>query len=569
LFSYRSLKSVNFIINKPNSVGMDFKGEIINVLKQETGQDVSLEVPPNPEMGDYSFPCFSLAKVFKKNPHEIAQDLVKKIPLSNVINKIEIKGAYVNFFVNKEVLSENILKGIIKSKNYGSLGVKKKILVEHTSINPNASPHVGRARNALIGDSIVRLLRHQGYDVETHYFVNDVGKQIAMLVLGAEGKKKVSFDDLLKLYIKINKQVEENPALEKKVFGLLRKLEKGDEKVKKKFKKVVDICIKGQAKIFSELGIKYDKYDYESDYLWSKKTIEILTKLDKTGKLFTDEEGRKVLNQEGYNLSMKSPVLVLTRADGTSLYPLRDLAYHVDKKQGDNIIVLGEDHKLYHQQLTAALELLKVHAPRAVHYSFVLLSEGKMSTRKGTVVLLEDFMKEALEKAALEIKKRHGAGKKENARKIAYGAIKYAILKVSSEKNVIFNWEQALNFEGDSGPYLQYAYARISSILRKYKGKVEERIDFSVLKSKEEIELIKSLGQFPDILKHATEELKPHIIASYLYNLSSQFSMFYNACPVLKAEENVKRARLVLIECVQKILKNGLGILGIDVLERM
>jgi arginyl-tRNA synthetase len=548
---------------------MDFKGEIINVLKQETGQDVSLEVPPNPEMGDYSFPCFSLAKVFKKNPHEIAQDLVKKIPLSNVINKIEIKGAYVNFFVNKEVLSENILKGIIKSKNYGSLGVKKKILVEHTSINPNASPHVGRARNALIGDSIVRLLRHQGYDVETHYFVNDVGKQIAMLVLGAEGKKKVSFDDLLKLYIKINKQVEENPALEKKVFGLLRKLEKGDEKVKKKFKKVVDICIKGQAKIFSELGIKYDKYDYESDYLWSKKTIEILTKLDKTGKLFTDEEGRKVLNQEGYNLSMKSPVLVLTRADGTSLYPLRDLAYHVDKKQGDNIIVLGEDHKLYHQQLTAALELLKVHAPRAVHYSFVLLSEGKMSTRKGTVVLLEDFMKEALEKAALEIKKRHGAGKKENARKIAYGAIKYAILKVSSEKNVIFNWEQALNFEGDSGPYLQYAYARISSILRKYKGKVEERIDFSVLKSKEEIELIKSLGQFPDILKHATEELKPHIIASYLYNLSSQFSMFYNACPVLKAEENVKRARLVLIECVQKILKNGLGILGIDVLERM
>jgi len=551
---------------------MDFKQEIIKILKKETKQhDINLEIPPNSELGDYAFPCFSLAKVFKKNPNEIAEELAKKIQLNNVINKIEVKGPYLNFFVNKESLSENVLKEIVKNKNYGSfgLGKGKKILVEHTSINPNASPHVGRARNALIGDSIVRILKFQGYNVETHYFINDVGKQIAMLVLGAEGKGKINFDDLLKVYIKINKKVEKNPELEKDVFGLLNKLEKNDKVVKNKFKKIVDICVKGQTKILSELGIKYDKFDYESDYLWSKKTDEILKKLEKTGKLFTDEEGRKVLNQEGFKLAMKNPVLVLTRADGTSLYPLRDLAYHIDKKKGDNILILGEDQKLYHQQITVALSLLKFKAPKAVHYSFVLLQEGKMSTRKGNVVLLEDFMKEALEKAKKEIKKRHGNVKEDNAKKIAYGAIKYAILKVSNEKNVTFNWEQALNFEGDSGPYLQYAYARICSILRKNKGKVDYNADFGLLIKEEEIELIKLLGKFPEVVNNATEQLKAHLIATYLYNLSSQFSLFYNACPVLKAEEKVKKERLVLIDCVKRVLANGLGLLGIDVLKKM
>ncbi len=551
---------------------MNFKQEIIDILKKETKQkEINLEIPPSPELGDYAFPCFSLAKVFKKNPSKVAEELAKKIQLSNIINKIEVKGPYLNFFVNKEGLSENILKEVIKNKNYGSLniGKNKRILVEHTSINPNASPHVGRARNALIGDSIVKILKFQSYNVKTHYFVNDVGKQIAVLVLGAEGKKNINFDDLLKIYININKKVKENPELEKKVFGLLNKLEKNDKLVKNKFKKIVDICVKGQTKILSELGIKYDKFDYESDYLWSKKTDEILKKLEKTKKLFTDEEGRKVLNQEGFNLAMKSPVLVLTRADGTSLYPLRDLAYHIDKKKRENIIILGEDQKLYHQQITAALSLLKIKAPKAVHYSFVLLQEGKMSTRKGNLVLLEDFMKESLDKAKREIKKRHGRVKEENAKKIAYGAIKYAILKVSAEKNVTFKWEQALNFEGDSGPYLQYAYARICSILRKYGKKIDENVNFSLLNKEEEIGLIKLLGKFPEVVKNASEQLKPHLVASYLYNLSSQFSLFYNACPVLKADEGLKKTRLVLIESVKRVLENGLGLLGIKVLEKM
>ena len=550
---------------------MDFKKEIIKVIVKETGvKDIDLEVPPDASLGDYAFPCFSLAKVLKKSPVQIAQELAKKIELSKVIERIEVKGPYLNFFVHKGNLSSNVLKDIVKNENYGSLGLGngKKILVEHTSINPNASPHVGRARNALIGDFVVRILKFQGYKVETHYFVNDIGKQIAMLVLGAEGKK-VSFDDLLKVYIKINKKVLEKPELEKKVFELLHKLEKGDKQVKKQFKDVVDICVKGQTRIFSSLDIKYDKFDYESDYLWSKQTEEILSKLEKTGKLFTDDDNRKVLNQEGFNLAMKSPVLVLTRGDGTSLYPLRDLAYHYNVKKEKSILILGEDQKLYHQQISAALGLINHVAPDAVFYSFVLLQEGKMSTRKGTVVLLEDFMKEALVKAKKEIKSRHGEIKEANALKIAYGAIKYAILKVGAEKNVLFNWEQALNFEGDSGPYLQYAYARISSILRKHKGKINHDVDFSLLSTKEEISLITLLGNFPLVVKNATEQLKPHLITNYVYSLSSSFSLFYNACPVLKASEKVKEARLVLIECVSSVLETGLGLLGISVLEKM
>ncbi|MBW2989536.1 arginine--tRNA ligase [Candidatus Woesearchaeota archaeon] len=551
---------------------MDFKKELIRILKKEVkAEDIHLEVPPNPELGDYAFPCFSLARSFKKSPDKIAEELAKKVKLNNVISKVAVNGPYLNFFLNKESLSSAVLKEIIRNKEYGSLalGKGKKILVEHTSINPNASPHVGRARNALIGDSIVRMLKFQGYDVKTHYFVNDIGKQIAMLVLGAEGKKSITFDKLLKVYVDINSRVEKNPALEKKVFGLLGMLEKGDKKVKERFKKIVDICVKGQLKILSELNIRYDAFDYESDYLWSRKTEDILNRLKKSGKLFTDDEGRKVLDQKGFNLSMKSPVLVLTRADGTSLYPLRDLAYHLDKKKGDNIILLGEDQKLYHQQIKAALSLLGHKAPRAVHYSFVLLQEGKMSTRKGNLVLLEDFMKEALEKARKEIKKRHGKVNEENAKKIAYGAIKYAVLKVSAEKNVVFSWEQALNFEGDSGPYLQYAYARICSILRRHGKKIDYDADFSLLKGDEEAGLIKLLGRFPEAVKSATEQSKPHIISTYAYDVSSSFSLFYNSCPVLKAEEDVKKARLVLIECARRVLATGLGLLGIDVLEVM
>ena len=551
----------------------EFKESILNFLKKETNlENIELEIPPSPEMGDYAFPCFVLAKEWKKAPNEIAQELSKKFKPNNLISEVKVVGPYLNFFVNKNKIAEKTIKDVLKQREkYGStnIGKGKKMLVEHTSINPNASPHVGRARNALIGDAIVRILKFQGYKVETHYFVNDVGKQVAMLVLGAEGKKNVTFNDLLNIYIEINKKIEESPDLEKKVLELLNLLEKGDKKTREKFEKIVKICVKGQVGIFSELGIKYDFFDYESKYLWDRKTEETLKRLEKTGKLFIDGFNRWVLDQKGYGLGMKIPILVMTRGDGTSLYPLRDIAYNLEKlKKGDNIVVLGEDQKLYQEQIADVLKELELKPPRVVHYSFVLLQDGKMSTRKGNLVLLEDFMKEALDKASEELKKRYNKVDKKAAKIIAYGAVKYGILKVSPEKNVVFNWQQALSFEGETSPYIQYAYARISSILKKSK-KTNLKADLKLLKEKEESELIKLLSDFPQIAAKASKDLKPHLAANFLYSLAQKFNEYYHIHQVLKADEKVRDARILLISSVGQVIKNGLALLGISVLEKM
>ena len=554
-----------------------FKEAIIKLLQKATGQkEIVLETPPQPTMGDFAFPCFPLAKAFKKNPIEIAKELAGKIKPEGFIAEIKSEGPYLNFFVSRELFVKEVLNKIQKDPSFGSgnLGKGKKALVEHTSINPNASPHVGRARNAFIGDSIVRLLRFQGYKVETRYWVNDIGKQIAMLVWGSRDKKKISFHDVLDLYIRTNKKIEDDPKLEQEIFGILQKLEANNKKVREQFRNIVGICVDGQTSILAELGIKFDRFDYESDYLFGKKTEQVMTMLKKTGKVFEDEQQRLVLDQKEFNLPMKSPVLVLTRSDKTSLYPLRDLAYTMDKHaDGENIVVLGEDHKLYFQQIEAALKLLKKPVPTPIHYSFILLQEGKMSTRKGNVVLLEDFIKEALEKARNEIKKRHGKVPEETAKAIAYGAIKFSIIRVSQEKNVIFDWDQSLSFEGDSGPYIQYAYARICSIFEKFgkeRGKkIAQEISYSALSEGEDFNLIKTLANFPAVVEEAATQYKPHIIATFLLDLARVTNEFYHACPVLQEKESVRDARLALLECTKKVLKTGLNLLGIQEIEKM
>ncbi len=545
-------------------------GEIL-LGKEEVSQLIS--IPPDSKLGDFAFPCFALSKELKKSPNIIAEELHSKIKPSKLIERVEVVGPYLNFFLNRSALSEETIVDVMKKKkHYGSLRIKnKKAIVEHTSINPNASPHVGRARNGIIGDSVVRILRFHGYKVEAHYFVNDIGKQIAMLVLGCRGRK-LGFKDLLNEYIRINAELEKNPEIEKEVFSLLKELEDGNKKVRKEFKDVVELCIKGQSKIFSELGIKFDFYDYESDYLFGKKTAEVLKMLEDTGKVFVDADGRKVLDLEGFNLDMKSPVLVLTRADGTSLYGLRDIAYTIDKlsKKGRNIVVLGEDHKLYFKQLSAALSLLGHAPPEVIHYSFILLSTGKMSTRSGNVVLLEEFMSQAVEKAEEEIKLRKKAEfSKRLAKSIAFGAIKYHIIKVSPEKNVLFNWEQALSFEGESAPYVQYAHARICSIIEKAGIVAAKKINYSLLKTQEEYELVKLLANFPEIADRSAKQLKPHLIANYAQSLADNFNKFYHECPVISDDNELTQVRLALVSSVKQVLETSLSLLGINAVEKM
>lgn len=541
-----------------------FKEEIIELLSKETRlkkEEVEhlIEIPPNSDFGDYAFPCFVLSKKEKKAPNIIAVELSNKLKKTKEFQGIKAVGPYLNFFLNEKLLAEKLIK---ISQDYGKGKQKEKILLEHTSVNPNASPHVGRMRNSIIGDSIKRMLEFSGNKVESHYYVNDVSKQVAILALFFKPSDK--FEDLLKKYISASKTLENSPKLEQKVFELLHKFEHKDKKTVELFRRIVDVAISGQKKLFSELGINFDYFDYESRYLESSK--QVLKELEKTGKLFKDEESRMVLNQAGTGLEfgMKSPVLVLTRNDGTGLYPLRDLAYTIEKcKKGKNIIVLGEDQKLYFEQIKQALILLKKPFPKPVHYSFVLLKgSGKMSTRRGEVVLLEEFLSEAVKKAEQEIAKRKTKG---DAKKIAIAAIKYSMLRNENNKNITFDWQQALNFEGDSGPYLQYSYARASSILKKAKTKkIKPKIPEL---SNSEISLVKRLSEFPQQVENAVRNLNPNVIANYSFQLAQTFNEFYHNCRVIGDKNEV--FRLSLIKSFMITLKNSLYLLGIEVMDEM
>jgi arginyl-tRNA synthetase len=470
--------------------------------------------------------------------------------------------------LNKDLLTKNIIEQILKEKEkYGSLNLKGNALIEHTSFNPNASPHVGRIRNAIIGDILARLLKFHGYKTDIHFYVNDVSKQMALLLLGAKGNE--TFNDLLKLYIRLSGEIERRPKFEKDVFENLRKIEENDKETLAKLNKLVKTAVQGQKEILAKLGIFYDSFDYESIYLKGNILKNILKQLEKTKRLEKDVEGRYVLNQgkmKEYNFEreMKSPVLVLTRSDGTGLYPLRDIAYTKDKLKTAplNIIVLGEDQKLYFKQLSATLSLLGYKAPRIVHYSFVLLKTKKgakkMSTRKGHLILLSDFINEAIKKARQEIKKR-GREKHVNidvvSEAVGISAVRYSIAKVEQNKGILFDWEESLNFEGNSAPYLQYTYVRALNILKRA-GKARVTKPYYEKITEKEYNLAKILGEFPELVSDCLDKLEPHLLCNYIYSLSQTFNDFYESCPVIQ-EKNLKiqERRTNIVKAAQEVLK--------------
>lgn len=533
-----------------------------------------VETPNSNIAGDVALPCFKFAKVLHKAPKIIADEIAAKIADENIL-KIENINGFLNFTFRPEFLSKYLLENTAFSqeeieKNNGMSG--KTILIEHTSINPNASPHIGRARNALIADSLVRVFKFLGWKTDVHYFVNDVGKQIAMLVYATKDKSDVSFDDLLQIYIDVNEQAKTNPEIEREVFAYLNKFENGDKQVIAEFERIVNTCIKGQTAIFSELGISWDKFDYESRYIHEHITDKILEELKKTPKMFEDSEGRCVIDQRGEDIGIDEPMLVVTRNDKTSLYALRDICYSIDKANAGtdrNLLVLGEDQKVYFQQISAAMRLLGAKPAEVVHYSFVLLPDGKMSTRQGKVVLLADFMKEATAKANEAIMARRGESDIEKAKKVGYGALKYSILKCSPEKNVLFDWATALNFNGDSSVFIQYNYARIQSILQKAEIDISKP-NYALLTSETETALIKELSRFESVVLSVYRNLNPSILTNYAYTLTSKFSQFYAAESILNCENReLMAARVSLINKVAMVIKSCLNLLGIDTVESL
>ena len=531
----------------------------------------NLEAPSN-NLADIALPCFKFAKELHTSPVSIASNIASNITDKN-LEKVENVNGYLNFTFKPAFLSDTLLKNSLFTENEiaNFAGMKgKTALIEHTSINPNASPHIGRARNALIADSLVRVFKFLGWKTDVHYYVNDAGKQIAMLAYATKDKKTVTFSELLQIYIDINEKAKSDPSIKPEVFAYLNRFEKNDPKTVAEFERIVSTCLNGQKAIFNKLNIFWDKFDYESQYIHEHKTDAILDKLKGNPQLFEAEDGRLVLDQHGEDIGIENPMLVLTRADHTSLYCLRDICYSIDKANAHtdrNILVLGEDQKVYFQQISAALKLLGYKAPEIVHYSFVLLPDGKMSTRNGTVVLLEDFMKEATDRVNDILANRNGQKDDEKAQKIAYGAIKYSILKCSPEKNVLFDWNSAFNFTGDSSVFVQYNYARIQSILRKANIKTENA-NFSLLSTPNEVTLIKELSRFYDVVMSVYNSLNPSLLVNYTSSLTAKFSQFYSSESILNCEnEKLKIARLALIEKVGIVIKNALHLLGIETLD--
>ena len=553
---------------------------IIDAFPDLAGEDFDIQPTPENQPGDLGLACFRFAKAMRKAPQQIAAGFAG-LSFPAPVASIEAVGPYCNFTLDRDAFATDLIGRVMdEGDGFGSSGEGKgkTVLLEHTSINPNASPHIGRSRNGLIGDTLARLLRFQGYDVDVHYYVNDMGKQIGLLVMESEGRDDISFHEILDMYVRANKRAESDPEFENRGFELLMKMEHHDPETAASFKRIVDICLNGQLGVLSRLGLSYDSYDYESHYLDDPRMDAVLAMLEEKGALFTDDQGRTVADLQplGYGPE-EGRYIVLKRANGSSMYMYRDIAYTLDKvEKGADIdmIVLGEDHTMYFEQMRTIVEAMGKKAPESVHYAYILLKDGKMSTRKGTVVLLEDFLDEAIGFARERVDEQWPGlpedERGEIARMIGIGAVRFTILSVRPNRNVIFDWETALSFTGDSGPYIQYSCTRISSILRKAEDQDAGAEDGFTVSHDAEWDLLFRLAQFPDDVSFALAEKNSGVVATTALDIARRFSAFYNACPVLAAPDALTRhSRLVICRAVRQVLVNALNLLGIEAPERM
>ncbi|MCD6383385.1 MAG: arginine--tRNA ligase [Thermoplasmata archaeon] len=576
----------------------EVEGDVKSLLREHGVEGTSLETPP-PGMGDLALPCFQMAKKLRKSPQAIAVELGEKLGGKNYA--VEVKGPYINFSYKREELLRNTLSALeMMGEDYGRLGrIGKRVIVEHTSANPNGPFHVGRARNPIIGDSLVRILRYAGWDVEAQYWVNDMGKQVMTLVWGV---KNLSEEDLppperdkvdhiyVRYYQEASRRLEEEDV-EERINHMLKEyeqaLEDGDLKRHinhpkdkptraEEVKEIVEKVLGGMDSSLKRLGVVVDRYVYESQVVVDGTLREVISRLRESERS-REEGGAYYLDFSDKPIHGKSKRFFFTRSDGSALYTTRDLAYHLWKlSRCDRAInILGEDHKLQSYYLREALKELGVEKlPEVVFYSFVSLPEGKMSTRKGRVVYLDDLMDEAVRKAKEEVEKRRKDLSEKEMDEIAHivgiGALRYNIIKVQPEKKITFRWEDALNFDGFSAPFIQYSHARACSILRKAGEAPTPTVKFVERYQEEaELELVKSISLLPHAVYEAAKSARPHIIAQRAYEIARSFNEFYRDSPVLHAPGEIREARLALVLSVRWALSSALNMLGIVAPERM
>ncbi|MCD4705040.1 arginine--tRNA ligase [bacterium] len=581
------------------------KDKIKELISQNTKldiKDIKLEIPPQSEMGDYALACFDLAKKEKKSPVDIAKELKEKIienfnqnkeKLPKFLEKIETYGPYLNFFVNKLKIAESIIKEIQKNQqNYGKLNDSEIILVESPGPNTNKPLHLGHLRNILLGQSISNILRFIGKDVHIVNVVNDRGVHICKSMLAYQkfgnstspeevGKKSDHFvgDYYVRYNQEAKKQSAENPdkgeKLEEEIHDLLIKWENSDPQVIKLWKKMNNWALKGFKETYRKLNFKIEKEYLESDTYQGGKDL-ILAGLEE-GIFQKNKDGSIIIDLEDKKLDKK----VLLRPDGTSVYITQDINMahlrYEDFKFDKMIYVVGNEQQYHFKVLFEVFKALNFNfANKCYHFSYgmIELPEGKMKSREGNVIDTDNLIEEATELAKLETKKRYdnlNADEiNDRANKIAMAAIKFSILKHDPLKNFIFDLKKSLEFEGDTGPYVLYSYVRIKSILKKYDQKLDKKINFSLLNTELDQKIIKLLKNYKGIIKSAAKNYKPSLIVSYLLELSSSFSKYYAQNPILNSDnEEIKKARLLLIDSISLVLKSGLNLLGIETVEQM
>jgi len=570
---------------------MSVSEDIVRIVEQACESKVSADEIRDSPVADFGCSvAFRLAKERGKSPKDVARELADKIKPVGLIDRVEAVNGYLNFHLNYAEFTRKVLEEIRQpGAEYGRGERKKeKIILEHTSVNPTGPVHVGRLRNTIIGDSLRRILGFGGYEVETHYYVNDIGKQVAIIALGlkqiinpdedaireyAKYKDREDFQ-IFFTYVMANRMFEEDSDFQSSVQELIQHAEAEDLSSLEDITSAARRCLEGQRKTFERLGVKFDFFDFESDDLRMGDVGDILEKLEKSEYAREGEIGFG-LDLSSFGIVKQGGLSVLRRKDGTSVYLSRDIAYHVKKAGlGDKLInVLGEDHKLEAVEVKIILEkILGVKTPiEIVHFSFVSFEGEKFSTRRGKIAAAEVLLDEAVEKAGEEIKKR-GIADESIAPIIGVGAVKFGIIKIAPTKPITFKWAEALNFEGETAPYIQYAHARSCRILEKAGVSVEsirpDEISLN-LENDEERRLVKALAEFPQRVDEAVCTLRPDIIATYLLKLTSAYGGFYMKCPVLDAEDKVKKRRLLLVNATKNTIKKGLELLGIESPERM
>jgi arginyl-tRNA synthetase len=545
--------------------------------------DFEIEIPPS-GIADFAVPCFPLAKVLRRSPTEIAEELSSMMEDMEGLSSVWCERGYLNFKVDETKLVDITLNAIMEGKgDYGRSDARDgKVLLEHTSVNPTGPIHVGRARNPLIGDTLARCLRFGGYDVTTEYYVNDVGKQVVLLTWGLENldegdvppSDRAKEDHrLVGFYRKANQLMESDPGVGEEIGEMLRRFEAGDEEVIARVRRTAERMLEGILQSLGRVGVTLDSFAWESEFIKDGSARSVVGKL-KSSQYAQQEEGAYYLDLEEFGVHGNDTRWFFTRRDGTTLYTTRDLAYHLNKfSRAEHLInVLGEDQKLGMKQLASALTIMgEERKPENVFYSFVSLPEGKMSTRRGTVVNLDDLIEEAEARALEEVRKRRtdlsDERMEEIARAIGRGAIRYNIIRVQSEKQLVFRWEEALNFDGNSAPFLQYSHARACSILRKA-GDHVTTVDSSLLTDEYEIRLVKVLARFPQVMEECASKRRIHLLPSYGQEVAASFNQFYAYVPVLRSGVN-RDARLTLVEATKWVLRNVLDNLGIVALEEM